>query len=55
MAEKIYNQTSWSLEDLYQSLDDPKIEAEFEEVRQSSEAFTAYREQLAPDMSEELS
>jgi oligoendopeptidase F len=54
MAEKIYNQTAWSLEDLYQSLDDPKIEAEFEEVRQSSEAFTAYREQLAPDISEEL-
>lgn len=54
MSEKTYEQTAWNLDDLYKSLDDPKIEAEFEEVRQSSKAFQAYREKLTPDISEEL-
>lgn len=54
MSEKTYEQTAWSLDDLYEALDDPKIKADFEEVRQSSEAFKAYREKLTPDISEEL-
>ena len=54
MSEKTYKQTAWSLDDLYKSLDDPKIEAEFEEVRTSAEGFKAYREKLTSDISEEL-
>ena len=54
MSEKTYKQSAWSLDDLYQSLDDPKIEAEFEEVKKTSEAFKAYREKLTPDITEEL-
>ena len=54
MSEKTYKQSAWSLDDLYKSMDDPKIEAEFEGARKSVEAFKAYREKLTADISEEL-
>ncbi|MFW5713993.1 MAG: M3 family oligoendopeptidase [Brevefilum sp.] len=49
-----YNQTPWSLKDLYDGFDDPKYKAAFDEVRRGVENFQAYREQLSPDISEDL-
>jgi oligoendopeptidase F len=44
----------WSLADLYQGFDDPQYEAAFDEIRQGAERFQAFREQLVPEISEEL-
>jgi oligoendopeptidase F len=49
-----YSQSPWSLADLYQGFDDPQYEAAFEEIRQGAERFQAFREQLVPEISEEL-
>jgi oligoendopeptidase F len=49
-----YSQSPWSLTDLYQGFDDPQYEAAFEEIRQGAERFQAFREQLVPEISEEL-
>lgn len=54
MTKKTYTQSPWNLEDLYQSLDDPQIETDFESVQQSVQSFQAYREQLTPNISEDL-
>lgn len=52
--EKTYTQSPWSLEDLFQSFDDPAYAAAFEEVRTGAQEFQAYREQLVPEISEDL-
>ena len=52
--ETNYIQTSWSLADLYTGFDDPRYEATFDEIRKGAEDFQAYREQLSPEISEDL-
>lgn len=54
MTEQIFTQAPWSLKDLYEGFDDPKYQAAFEEVKAGVEDFQAYREQLKPDISEDL-
>ena len=54
MTEQVFTQAPWSLKDLYEGFDDPKYQAAFEEVKGGVEKFQAYREQLQPDISEEL-
>ena len=54
MTDKTYIQSPWDLSDLFASVDDPKIDATFEEINKSVESFQAYREQLTPDISEDL-
>ncbi len=49
-----YAQTPWSLKDLYEGFDDPRYQAAFDEIRAGVENFQAYREQLSPDISEDL-
>ncbi len=52
--KKTYQQTAWSLTDLFESFDDPKYQAAYKEVEQGTKNFQAYRDQLTPDISEEL-
>ncbi len=52
--KKTYQQTAWSLTDLFKSFDDPKYQAAYKEVEQGVKDFQAYRDQLTPDISEEL-
>jgi oligoendopeptidase F len=52
--KKTYQQTAWSLTDLFESFDDPKYQAAYKEVEQGTKDFQAYRDQLTPDISEEL-
>ena len=52
--QKTYAQEPWSLQDLYDGFDDPKYKAAFDEIRKGVENFQAYREQLSPDISEDL-
>ena len=52
--KKTYQQTAWSLADLFESFDDPKVQAAYKEVEQGTKDFQAYRDQLTPDISEEL-
>ncbi|HOE69449.1 MAG TPA: M3 family oligoendopeptidase [Brevefilum sp.] len=49
-----YTQSPWSLEDLFLGFDDPAYEAAFEEVRKGAQRFQTFRDQLAPQISEEL-
>lgn len=49
-----YTQMPWNLKDLYDSFDDPKYRVTFEEIKKGVENFQAYREQLTPDISEDL-
>ncbi len=51
---KTYAQTPWSLKDLFDGFDDPGFHQSFEEIKQGVENFQAYREQLSPDISEDL-
>lgn len=54
MTEKTYTQSPWDLTDLFASVDDPQIDATFEEINKGVESFQAYRDQLTPDISEDL-
>ena len=54
MTDQVFTQSAWSLEDLYQGFDDPKYEAAFKEVEAAVEGFQGYREQLKPNISEDL-
>lgn len=54
MTAKTYTQSPWSLEDLFTGFDDPRIEAGFSEIKAGVQEFEAYRDQLTPDISEEL-
>jgi len=49
-----YKQSPWSLADLFQGFDDPDFQAAFETVRAGAEKFQAYRDQLVPEISEDL-
>lgn len=49
-----YTQSAWSLDDLFSGFDDPQYEAAFETIRQGAAHFQAYRDQLTPEISEEL-
>jgi oligoendopeptidase F len=49
-----YTQKAWSLQDLYGGFDDPKYQATLEEIEKGVDNFQAYREQLGPDISEDL-
>jgi len=49
-----YSQSPWSLKDLYEGFDDPRYEATFEEIRSGAQTFQGYREQLSPNISEDL-
>ncbi len=51
---KTYDQKHWSLEDLFESFDDPNYKAAFEDVKKGIKDFQVYREQLKPDISAEL-
>jgi oligoendopeptidase F len=54
MTEQVFTQAPWSLKDLYEGFDDTKYEAAFKEVKAGVENFQAYREQLKPEISEDL-
>ncbi len=54
MTDQKFTQTAWSLKDLFEGFDDPKYQATFEEIRAGFERFEAYREQLKPEISEDL-
>jgi oligoendopeptidase F len=54
MTEQVFTQAPWSLKDLYEGFDDSKYKAAFEEVKAGVEEFQAYRDQLKPEISEDL-
>jgi oligoendopeptidase F len=54
MSDKTYTQSPWDLSDLFSGVDDPKIETTFEEIDRGLDKFESYREQLTPEISEEL-
>lgn len=49
-----YTQSPWSLDDLFQSFDDPQYEAAFEKIRQGANRFQTYRDQLTAEIDEDL-
>ena len=51
---KTYSQSAWDLTDLYQGFDDPDYETTFKEIESGAGSFQAYREQLTPEISEDL-
>ncbi len=53
-TQNAYTQAPWSLADLFQGFDDPKYEAAFEEIKNGARNFQGHREQLVPDISEDL-
>ncbi len=53
MVEKIYSQSPWSLKDLFESFEDPKIEESYKALSKNVEHFESYREQLSNDLSSE--
>jgi oligoendopeptidase F len=54
MTDQVFTQAPWTLKDLYEGFDDPKYEAAFKEVKAGVENFQAYRNQLKPEISEDL-
>jgi oligoendopeptidase F len=50
----MYSQSKWSLKDLYEGFDDPKYNDTFKEIEKGAKAFQAYRDQLKPDIAEDL-
>ncbi len=54
MTEKTYSQGPWSLQDLFTGFDDPSYQATFDEIEKGVQDFQAYRDQLSPDLSEDL-
>ena len=53
MTEKTYTQSSWSLKELFDSFEDPKIEETYQALTTNVEQFESYRDQLSPDISTE--
>jgi len=49
-----YTLNPWSLKDLFDGFDDPKYKASFEEIKKGVKAFEAFREQLTPDIIEDM-
>jgi len=54
MTEQTYTQAAWSLKDLFEGFDDPNYESTFKEVEAGVEKFESYREQLSPELNEDL-
>jgi len=54
MTDTPYSQIPWSLKDLYEGFDDPKLEATFDELKAGVQNFQSYREQLTPAINEDL-
>jgi oligoendopeptidase F len=54
MTENTYTQSVWSLTDIFKDFDDPKIEEAYQAVEQHVTKFETYRDQLKPDISEDL-
>lgn len=54
MTDTPYSQIPWSLKDLYEGFDDPKLEATFDELKAGVQNFQSYREQLTPAIKEDL-
>lgn len=50
MSQKTYTQSAWSLDELYKSLDDPAIEADYAHLEEMTAKFEQTRAQLKPDM-----
>ncbi len=53
MTENTYTQSIWSLSDLFESFDDPKIEETYQTLTKSVSEFEGYRDQLTADISSE--
>ncbi|NLE83241.1 MAG: M3 family oligoendopeptidase, partial [Chloroflexi bacterium] len=53
MTEKTYTQSPWSLKELFDSFEDPKIEETYQEILKDVERSEAYRSELSPDISSE--
>ena len=53
MTEKTYTQSPWSLKELFDSFEDPKIEETYQYLSKNVEQFESYRSQLNPDISTE--
>ena len=51
MTEKTYTQSPWSLKELFDSFEDPKIEEAYQSLAKNVEQFEAYRDELNPDIS----
>lgn len=51
MTEKTYTQSIWSLKELFESFDDPRIEETYQTITKAVEEFETYREQLSPEVS----
>jgi len=49
-----YKQAAWELKDLFESFDDPAYGSAFKEIETGVQTFQAYREQLVPEISEDL-
>jgi oligoendopeptidase F len=54
MADKTYTKAPWDLSDLFTGVDDPKIDATFDEINKELDAFEAYREKLTADIPDDL-
>ena len=50
MTEKTYTQSPWSLKDLFDSFEDPKIEEAYQTLTKNIEQFESYRDELKPDI-----
>ncbi|NLB70896.1 MAG: M3 family oligoendopeptidase [Chloroflexi bacterium] len=53
MTEKTYTQSPWSLKELFESFEDPKIEETYQTLSKNVEHFETYRDQLRADISTE--
>jgi oligoendopeptidase F len=53
MANKTYQQSAWSLADLYQGFDDPAMEEDYAYLKKASDSFDALRPELKADISSE--
>ncbi len=53
MTEKTYTQSPWSLKELFDSFEDPKIEETYQYLSKNVEQFESYRNELSPEISAE--
>ena len=53
MTEEIYTQSPWSLKELFDSFEDPKIEETYQALTSNVEQIESYRSELNPDISVE--
>ena len=53
MTEKTHTQSPWSLKELFDSFEDPKINETYQTLTRNVERFESYRDELSPDISTE--